>query len=66
MIETPLLAMAISNLLYQALGFGPSKSVCEPFAEAVKAEAELLGIDLGGPRAGPGALPIPEAVDGQG
>jgi hypothetical protein len=36
------LAMVISDMMYQVFGFGPSKSICEPFAEQVLAEAKVV------------------------
>jgi hypothetical protein len=57
MIEPPLLGMVISNLLYQTLGFGPSKSICEPFATQVIAEAAALGVEIPGAPPQPGAPP---------
>ena len=35
---TPILALEISNALLHLFGFGPSQSICRPFAEQVEAE----------------------------
>jgi hypothetical protein len=33
------LALIISDVLFRAFGFGPSQSICKPFAQQVIAEA---------------------------
>jgi len=46
MIDSRLLGMMVSELVYHAVGFGPSRSICDPFAEQVIAEAQAVGYDL--------------------
>jgi len=46
MIDQRLLGMAFSELVYHAFGFGSSRSICDPFAEQVIAEARAVGYDL--------------------
>jgi hypothetical protein len=46
MIESEMLAMVISEMVFEMFGFGPSKSICEPFAQAVIAEAQAVNYPL--------------------
>lgn len=38
--------MIISDLIFRITGFGPSKSICDPFAQQVIGEAEKVGYEL--------------------
>lgn len=38
-MDKEILGMVISDIIFNVFGFGPSKSICDPFAEAVLAEA---------------------------
>jgi hypothetical protein len=46
MIESDRLAMVISEVIFQMFGFGPSRSICEPFAKEVIAQAQAVGHPL--------------------
>jgi hypothetical protein len=46
MIDKELLGMIISNLIFEHFGLGPSKSICDPFAGQVIAEASAINFDL--------------------
>jgi hypothetical protein len=46
MIDEELLGMIISNLIFEYFGLGPSKSICDPFAKQVIAEARAVNFDL--------------------
>jgi hypothetical protein len=41
--------MAISDLLFQATGFGPSRELCEEFIDKVEAQAATVGRTLDKP-----------------
>lgn len=41
-MDKDLLSMIISDMIFRATDFGPSKSICDPFAEAVIAEAKSV------------------------
>jgi hypothetical protein len=38
--------MIISDLIFRVTGFGPSKSICDPFAQQVIEQADELGYEL--------------------
>ena len=42
MIDKDMLSMIISDTVFRLFGFGPSKSITDPYAEAVIAEAEKV------------------------
>jgi hypothetical protein len=41
-----ILAMIVSDLIFRVTGFGPSKSICLPFAQQVLDEAEAVKYDI--------------------
>jgi hypothetical protein len=38
--------MIVSQAIYAVTGFGPSKSICDPFAQQVIDEAAKIGVTL--------------------
>jgi hypothetical protein len=45
-LDKDTLSMAISECVFRLFGFGPSKSITDPYAEAVIAEAQRVGFKL--------------------
>lgn len=45
-MDKDLLSMIISDMIMRVTGFGPSKSLCDPFAESVIAEAARVNYSL--------------------
>ena len=45
--EAELMAAILSNFIFQAFGYSPSQTICQPFAELVLAEAAAAGVGLG-------------------
>lgn len=38
--------MIVSDLIFRVTGFGPSRSICDPFAQQVLDEADKVGHEL--------------------
>lgn len=45
-LDKDMLSMAISECIFRLFGFGPSKTITDPYAEAVIAEAQKLAFRL--------------------
>jgi hypothetical protein len=46
MVNPEMLGMVISDLIFRAFGFGPSKNICDEFAGKVIEEAHAVGANL--------------------
>jgi hypothetical protein len=46
MSDPDLVALEISSIIYHIYEFGPSQSICKPFAEQVIAEAQKVNYEL--------------------
>jgi hypothetical protein len=44
--KSEVLATITSDLIFRVTGFGPSRSICEPFAEQVLAEADAVNFNV--------------------
>lgn len=42
MIDAQMLGMIVSQMIFEMFGFGPSRSICDEFAEKVIQEAESV------------------------
>lgn len=46
MASPDILGMITSDLIFRVTGFGPSQSICKPFAEQVLAEASAANYEM--------------------